>query len=304
MGRSSWRRDGVETELFADSEILSKGRESAFLLSTSKSLTSTPKAPDQTASKAKLVSEYISTFQRITGGGLFIDGFAGPQKNEHLDAWTARRVLELPYPRLRRFWLCELDASGLIQLRRLKDAYHLRPAWRKVHVMPGDFNRTVDTILMSGRIKPTTPTFAFLDQRTTECAWSTVRKLATFRSHRKIEILYFLGTSWLHRALMTRRDEDRLNECDRWWGGPGWRRLTGLRQDEIVEEVVERFRGELSYGSVKAYPINMRGGSSKVAFYLLHASDHEQAAPLMTRAFLKVCGDVEGSPADSQMSLL
>lgn len=59
--------------------MTSRERKSAFLLTTGKALSVTPKAPEQTNSKSKLVAEYISTYQRITQGGLFIDGFSGPQ---------------------------------------------------------------------------------------------------------------------------------------------------------------------------------------------------------------------------------
>ncbi|RID89624.1 three-Cys-motif partner protein TcmP [Gemmobacter lutimaris] len=300
MGRSSWDSKNALGELFSQDEISSRERPSAFLLTTGRSLATTPRPPEQTNSKSKLVAEYIASYQRITHGGLFIDGFAGPQSKEHLDAWTARRVLEIQPPRIRRFWLCELDPAGLIQLRRLKDAHHLRPSSRKISVMPGNFNRTVDTILLTGRIRPKTPTFAFLDQRTMECEWATVRKLATFRSRRKIEIMYFLGTGWLHRAMASRRDPKRIAECDRWWGGPTWRGLLGLRHDELVQRVVDRFQDELGYGYVKAYPIHLRESGKKVAFHLIHASDHEQAPVLMTRAYLKICGDIQNTPSDSQ----
>lgn len=159
--------------------------------------------PDQTNAKSRLIADYISRFQLITKGGIYIDGFSAPQSRSHEEAWTARRVLEIAPPRLRLFWLCELDAGGLLQLRNLARTHHRSPTSRRVFVMAGDFNQTVKMLLKSVRLTRAGAIFALLDQRNTECHWATVKALADRKGRTKIELLYFVGTSWLHRSLAT-----------------------------------------------------------------------------------------------------
>ena len=204
--------------------------------------------------------------------------------------------------------------------------------------MEGDFNKTVDFILWSRRITRTAATFAFLDQRNMECHWETVRKLAQFK-RQKIEIMYFLGTSWSMRSMKSASRPDTLAAIERWWGRPDWQELKSAQQsqlpltfsnrftDELGYEFVNfypillnedgskqqsqlpltfsnRFTDELGYEFVNFYPILLNEDGSKVAFHLIHASDHPQAPVLMTRAYRKICGEIANSPADNQMGLL
>ncbi len=259
--------------------------------------------PSQTNAKSKLIAEYISNFQRVTKGGLYIDGFAAPQSREHEEAWTARRVLEVEPKKLRTFWLCDIDLGGLEQLEQLKALHHRKPKWRRVFVLKGDFNDTVKDLLKSDRFTPRAAIFALLDQRNTECHWATVQALAARAGRTKIELLYFMGTSWVHRSLTQSTTAKRQAEIDRWWGGPNWRDLTDLTQTGIVERMARRFSWELGYKHVNAYPILQSEGGKKKSFHLIHASDHPEAPKLMTRSYLKIVGDIAGSPADSQLPL-
>ena len=49
------------------------------------------------------IAEYITNFQRVTKGGLYIDGFAAPQSRDHEEAWSARREYQDGDQRPRRF---------------------------------------------------------------------------------------------------------------------------------------------------------------------------------------------------------
>ena len=73
---------------------------------------------------------------------------------------------------------------------------------RSIEIIPGDFNINIGRILKDDTISQKEATFCLLDQRTFECHWSTVQKLAHYEKppHNKIELLYFLGVGWLHRA--------------------------------------------------------------------------------------------------------
>lgn len=259
--------------------------------------------PSQTNSKSKLIAEYLSNFQRVTNGGMYIDGFAAPQSRGHEEAWTARRVLEIEPKRIRNFWLCDIDPAGIKQLRTLKAEHHRDPRSRRVFVHEGDFNEIVHDILKSDRFTPRAAIFALLDQRNTECHWSTVKALANRGGRTKIELMYFLGASWLHRSLTQSKTPDRIAEIERWWGGPDWTALKNLTQIGMVDQVAARFSFELGYKYVNAFPIFQRDTGKKRSFYLIHASDHPEAPKLMTRAYLKTVGSVEGTIADGQAKL-
>lgn len=250
--------------------------------------------PDQTNSKSKLIASYLSKFQLVTKGGLYIDGFAGPQSRDHEEAWTARRVLEIKPPRIRTFWLCEMEPRGLLQLRQLQSKHHRNPSSRRVFIFEGDFNQSVKSILASDRLTRKAAIFALLDQRNTECHWATVKALAARAGRTKIELLYFLGTSWLHRSLASSFRPERLREIELWWGGDGWQKLLDMKQPQIATTMANRFADELGYQYVNGYPITLDEHGTKAAFYLIHASDHPDAPKLMSRSFLEVCGNMDG----------
>lgn len=259
--------------------------------------------PNQTDSKAKLIAEYLSNFQRVTKGGLYIDGFAAPQKRDREDAWTARRVLEIEPKRIRCFWLCDLDPKGALQLQKLRDKHHNPKGQRRVNVINEDFNKAVKRILRSDRLTRAAAIFALLDQRTAECHWATVRALAARKGKHLIEQLYFFPSSWIHRSLRSSSTPARLKELDQWWGSPGWRELVELSQDEMARATAQRFIDELGYPFVNFHPIYQYKDGGKVAFHLIHASSHPEAPKLMSRAYLKVIGDMAGTTADTQAAL-
>lgn len=260
--------------------------------------------PVHSNAKSRLIAEYISTYQMVTHGGLFIDGFAGPQKREFHEAWSARRVLDLQPKWIRHFWLCELDPAGIAPLVELKSEHHGNPKGRTVSVMKGDFNESIKLILKSPKLRRSTPAFVLLDQRNTECHWSTVQAIARREGKRKIELLYFLGVGWLLRSLSTSSTPERLGEIDKWWGGEGWRELIGSSQVTLLRQMCDRFSDELGYQYVTPWPVFKDEKGTRKMFYLIHASDHEEAPRLMKRAYARVIGAVPGTLTDPQGKLL
>ena len=128
-------------------------------------------------------------------------------------------------------------------------------------------------------------TLCLLDQRTFECRWATVKQLAEYKGNgvNKIELFYFLATSWLKRAISgLKRNEDVLRE---WWGGADWTELRTTSANEILQKMTDRMRSELKYASVKAYPIFDRHSGGRKMYHMIHATDHPIAPQLMTRAY-------------------
>lgn len=206
---------------------------------------------------------------------------------------------------IRRFFLFEISHAGVRALQSLVQNQPIardkkgRKISRKIKVFPGDFNREVTNILTDASITQKEATFCLLDQRTFECHWETLRKLAAFKKdpNSKIELLYFLGVGWLHRAFSGIRHEEKMVN---WWGRPNWRELIKMRSFDIAELVRKRFKDELGYRHTAAYPIFDKKEGNKILYYMIHASDHEEAPALMVRAHHKA---VRRMPTEVQSDL-
>jgi three-Cys-motif partner protein len=262
-----------------------------------------------THNKAHFIAKYLQYFVQITKHGTYIDGFAGPQSldrakdwNELVDEWAAALVLASEPKWLRQFFLCELSKHGVQALRKLEKSQppaldkRGRKLPRSIKVLPGDFNATVDQVLENEKISQKEATFCLLDQRTFECHWATVQKLAGYKKppHNKIELLYFLGVGWLHRAFSGIKDQVKL---EKWWGGADWRRLLDMSNYDAAELVRKRFEEELGYRSAAAYAVYDRDKGNRVMYYMIHGSDHDEAPALMVRAHHKA---VRALPSEVQ----
>lgn len=231
-----------------------------------------------------MIERYLYYFVMITKHGAYIDGFAGPQYPDKVHAWAAKLVLESRPPFLRKFWLCEQSEEKLPALHEL--AAVSKQKNRTIKVVPGDFNVHVAEILASGAITDRMATFCLLDQHTFECEWRTLRALAAHKSSNKIELFYFLATGWLDRAIAaTTRNVDVL---ERWWGGKDWKQLLGMRSFERAQLFAGRFKSEFGYKHAHAWPIyDKEEGARRVMYHMIHASDHDEAPKLMSRAYRK-----------------
>jgi three-Cys-motif partner protein len=157
-------------------------------------------------------------------------------------------------------------------------------------VLPGDFNQTVGGILESGRITDKTATFALLDQRTFECEWYTVERLAAHKSTTKIELFYFFPTGWIDRSIAAIRNADAKSAAERWWGRSDWESLRGMQGVERANLLAARFRDELGYKWAFPFAIHDSARGGRTMYHMVHATDHDEASSLMLRAYRKVAG--------------
>jgi three-Cys-motif partner protein len=247
-----------------------------------------PSNPVWTDNKAQFIMRYLRYFVYITKHGTYIDGFAGPQAERETDSWAAKLVLESEPKRIRHFHLCDANPAQATRLDVLKSSQGARDSSgrlvnRDITIYPGDFNERVDEILEAGTISEKEATFCLLDQRTFECEWATVEKLARYKkSGMKIELFYFLANSWLNRALSAQKDMDRLA---RWWGRDDWPKLCEMSRDTRRDVMVERMQLELGYKYVMPWQIFKRKSGGIVMYFMIHASDHPEAPGLMSRAY-------------------
>jgi len=244
--------------------------------------------PIWTENKAQLIARYLYYFVLITKHGTYIDGFAGPQEPEKPQMWAAKLVLESEPKWLRHFYLFDSDRHQARRLRDLKKAMEKGAGKEKrdVRIYEGDFNNRVREILRPDLIRPNEAAFCLLDQRTFECKWRTVKLLAEFKKkpQNKIEVFYFLGIGWLKRAISGVRRESLLRD---WWGRDDWPLLRKWSEEQVLNELVARFRTELGYASVKPWPIYDRRQGGGVMYYMIHTTDHPEAPALMSRAYAR-----------------
>ncbi len=252
--------------------------------------------PLWTQNKARLIQAYLRLFVYITHHGTYIDGFAAPQDGSYPDTWAAKLVLEMEPKWFRHFWLCDINAAGLEQLKSLRDA-HSGPK-RHITVLEGNFNERISNILASGQITEKTATFALLDQRTFECEWRTVQALSAHKVVNKIEIFYFFPTGWIDRSIAAVKLPKTQKKVERWWGRPDWSDLQGMDGIERARMMAVRFERELGYGKADVYPIHDQSRGGRVMYHMIHATDHPEAFSLMVRAYRKVSGrpDLDGDP--------
>ena len=58
-----------------------------------------------------------------------------------------------------------------------------------------------------------------------------------------------------------------------------------MRSDDIAESFRQRFLEELNYGYAYSWPIYEREVGNRIMYYMIHASDHDEAPKQMYRAY-------------------
>ena len=256
-------------------------------------MTKTLERPVWTENKADLITRYLQYFVFITKHGTYIDAFAGPQRDGTEQSWTARKVLASKPKRLRHFFLFDKSHQQVQRLYRLTEVH----SNRNVHVHEGDSNQVLPSVLPIGSIRETEATFCLLDQRTFQCEWQLCTHVSKLRrGSRKVEQFYFLANWWMSRSLSGIRTRAGEKKVRAWYGRDDWRDLAGLNSPERAQLFSDKFKTELGYRSVKPWPIyrrdDARGG---VMYYMIHATDHDEAPKLMYRAYRKAVDPPESS---------
>jgi three-Cys-motif partner protein len=246
-----------------------------------------------TEQKAKLIARYLRLFTFVPKHGTYIDGFAGQQSADAINGWAAELVLNNEPRWLRRFYLCDSDPGQIEALEALKNrqsALDTAATRREIEVIHCDFNSAVGEILNTKKLDPAT--FCLLDQRTFECSWSTVMALARHRATgKKIELFYFLPIGWIDRAIhATTKHQEQI---EAWYGAADWEQLVDLKHFEKALVFKDKFL-RLGYKHVWPFPICDRASGDRIMFYMVLASDHDEAPKLMWRAFNRGVHDDTG----------
>jgi three-Cys-motif partner protein len=167
-----------------------------------------------TEQKLDILADYLVAFTRAStraGKTVYLDLFAGRPDNVSRDRYereilgSARRALDTRPPlSVLRFF--ELDATAGRLDAALRAQYPDRV--QDFRVVPGDCNATITATLAELAGFNWAPTFAFLDQQSTEVHWSTIRHLARHKraDKPKTELWLLCASGLLPRGLKIRAD--------------------------------------------------------------------------------------------------
>ena len=255
--------------------------------------------PIWTGCKAKLIERYLFYFVQITYHGTYIDAFAGPQETDKHEMWSAKLVIESIPRWFKNFFLFEKKASQVELIKQMRDSQPPRNKQKKepkrrIEIYTGDFNENVVQVLADNSIRDKEATFCLLDQRTFECDWASVKLLAAHKKGgHKIELFYFFPEGWINRSIAAIKyhKEEKLKK---WWGNSDWKELIKMQGVIRAQHVCDRFKSELKYKHVYPFPIyEKKDGSGRIMYYMIHASDHDEASKLMNRAYGKALDVIE-----------
>jgi three-Cys-motif partner protein len=254
--------------------------------------------PLWTESKAALIARYLYYFVLVTKHGTYIDAFAGRQSDRAEEGWAVEQVMKNKPERLRKYFLFEKSGDKAAELEGLKAVY----PGRIINVKCGDCNDELPRQLPVGALREKEASFCLLDQRTFECHWATCSHVASIKPMGyKVEQFYFLAQGWLDRSLAAISTAQGAETAEKWWGRPDWGTLRDLHCTERAELVAQRFRSEFGYKEACAWPIFDRGGGTRIMYYMVHATDHPAAPPLMRRAYEWAVAPVEEDEAQLEL---
>ena len=66
-----------------------------------------------------------------------------------------------------------------------------------------------------------------------------------------------------------------------------------MTREERRDALVARFKRDLGYKSVKAWPIYERENGGAIMYYMIHATDHPEAPKFMARAYKRAVYPLE-----------
>jgi three-Cys-motif partner protein len=255
-----------------------------------------------TEQKLDVLADYLAAFTKAStraGTTVYLDLFAGQAQNvsrsrdEHLIRGSARRALDTQPPfTVLRFFELATRAAGLE--RALRAEY----PERDFRIVPGDCNRTIDAALTGLSKLNWAPTFAFLDQQSTEVQWPTLQRLARHKrtDKPKTELWLLCASGLLPRGLRIRADTIDTavaNQVTGMFGTDIWTealtatrdgRLTGTEfRAELTNLMRWRLEQDLGYKTTLAFKVTNTSGTG--IFDMIFATDHSAGAKIMTHLY-------------------
>lgn len=254
-----------------------------------------------TEQKLDILGDYLTAFTRASTRAretVYLDLFAGQSDNvsrgrqARVIRGSACRALDTqpPLTHLRFFELAP-HAANLEQALRAE--YPTRS--KDFKVVPGDCNITIVGALRELAPLNWAPTFAFLDQQSTEVNWSTIERLAQHkRSDKpKTELWLLCANGLLPRGLRIRTDRidtTVVEKMTKMFGTNIWLdALNAVRgnqmsaaqfREELTNLMRWRLEHDLGYRTTLDFQVTNTGGSE--IFSMIFATDHWAGEKIMT----------------------
>lgn len=249
-----------------------------------------------TEAKLGILRKYLAAFNnaaKTMPGTVYLDLFGGKLVNTRPDTGTtytgsAGVAMETtpPFSRL-VFW--ELGSTAD---RLRSDLTHSYPGDHRWHVVAGDCNASLDEGLRFVERDRRAPTFAFIDPKGLDVAWTTLQRLSSWRIGKtKTEMWILLPEPAMERVLGLRglpgrRTADKLT---RLYGGESWvaihelRRCGELSADEARAEYVNllRWRLQKDLGYARTLPLSLTNVSDQPVYTMVFATDHPVGREIM-----------------------
>ena len=254
-----------------------------------------------TEQKLDILADYLAGFTRASKKAkttVYLDLFAGRPDNVSRDRderqihGSARRALDTRPPlSVLRFF--ELDPTAKKLETALQAAYPDRV--KDFKVVPGDCNTTIAAALAGLTGLNWAPTFAFLDQQSTEVQWPTIEHLARHKRAGmwKTELWLLCASGLLPRGLRLRTGaiEDSVAEkMTRMFGTDIWLEalkatraniLTGAQfRSELTNLMRWRLEKDLGYKTTLDFQVTNTNGHG--IFDMIFATDHWAGEKIMT----------------------
>ena len=273
-----------------------------------------------TEQKLDILGDYLAAFTtacKRAGQTVYLDLFAGQPDNvsrdgaERVIRGSARRALDTQPPlSVLRFFELDSNAKGL--RIALTGEYPGRVA--DFEVVPGNCNLTVPAVLAGLADLNWAPTFAFLDQQSTEVRWATIEQLARHKrpGTTKTELWLLCASGLLPRGLRMRTEEidtSVAEQMTKMFGTDIWLEgLTAVRQNLLTgtqfrSELTNlmRWRLEHDLGYMTTLDFQVINTSGRGIFDMIFATDHWAGEKIMTELYSKA---MERTPSLRNKALL
>ncbi|MEV0633273.1 three-Cys-motif partner protein TcmP [Nonomuraea wenchangensis] len=251
-----------------------------------------------TEQKLDILEGYLRGFANATKEArttVYLDLFAGQPDNvsrdrtRHAIRGSARVALDTspPFDVLRFFEMSPYAGALDNVLRRDYPG-------RDFQVIPGDCNNEIEAVLRGLRHLDWAPTFAFLDQQSTEVTWATLQHLARHkrRGKPKVELWLLCASGLLPRGLRLRQeliDDGVARQMSVMFGTDQWQealegtrsgRLSGTEfREELTNLMRWRLQNDLGYRTTRVFKVKNTGGSE--IFDMIFATDHPVGDKIM-----------------------
>jgi three-Cys-motif partner protein len=254
-----------------------------------------------TEQKLDILADYLAGFTKASkkaGTTVYLDLFAGRPDNVSRDRdarqvhGSARRALDT-HPPLSVLRFFELHATAKKLDCALRTAYPDRV--KDFRVLPGDCNTTIAAALTGLASLNWAPTFAFLDQQSTEVQWPTIEHLARHKraGMPKTELWLLCASGLLPRGLRLRAeaiDDSVAGKMTRMFGTDIWLEalqatrgdiLTGAQfRAELTNLMRWRLEKDLGYKTTLDFQVTNTNGQG--IFDMIFATDHWAGEKIMT----------------------